>query len=221
MPDDSSVQKYFEETAREFDEIYDRGNSIFKKVINKVFRKAMYERVALTLKYCQDPSKTVLDIGCGSGRVSLLLAEKGLKVTGIDYSIEMIKLANEYLEKYQENSDGKLNVEFIVGNFMKEFNKKDTYDITLALGVFDYMRDPRPLLEKIKLITREIMIASYPARYTWQMPIRKIWLWSKNCPVYFYTEKMVKELYTSMGITEVEIVKLPAVYFVKASLASS
>jgi len=50
----------------------------------------MRERVALTLQECKDSNKTVLDIGCGSGRVALLLADKGMKVTGIDYSSKMI-----------------------------------------------------------------------------------------------------------------------------------
>lgn len=37
----------------------------------------------------------VLDLGCGPGRDSRYLAEKGCKVIGIDYSSEMIKLARK------------------------------------------------------------------------------------------------------------------------------
>ena len=51
---------------------------------------------------------TVLDVGCGAGRVSVALAKKGYVVTGLDFLPEMIELANR-----QANSHG-INVEFKV-----------------------------------------------------------------------------------------------------------
>jgi ubiquinone/menaquinone biosynthesis C-methylase UbiE len=36
-----------------------------------------------------------LDVGCGNGRHSSLLAEQGLDVVGIDFSMEMVKLASD------------------------------------------------------------------------------------------------------------------------------
>lgn len=41
------------------------------------------------------PGFSILDVGCGSGLKSKYLIEKGFKVTGIDFSEEMIKLCNE------------------------------------------------------------------------------------------------------------------------------
>lgn len=37
--------------------------------------------------------KTILDIGCGTGNLSLLLADAGARVSGIDLDTEMIKMA--------------------------------------------------------------------------------------------------------------------------------
>ena len=213
MKNDEDVKTYFKETAEEFDGIYDNQGGIFKRIVNKVFRKGMYERVALTLQECQGSNKTVLDIGCGSGRISFLLAEKGMKITGIDYSSEMIELANEYLKKYKNS----INIEFICCDFMKDFSSNELFDITLALGVFDYIKDPRLFLKKMNYLTKEKMIAYYPAKFAFQAPIRKVWLWKRNCPVYFYTKRELKRIYDSIGITNYKIVKITAGYMVIAN----
>ena len=216
---DEFVKQYFKDTAKEFDEIYDNSGSILKRLINKAFRNGMHERVTKTLKICQGNNKTLLDIGCGSGRIALLLAEKGIKIKGIDYSSEMIDLAKVYLEKYKSSTSRKLNVEFICCDFLHEFNNKELFDITLALGVFDYVKYPIPLLEKMKKFTKEKIIASYPARFTFQTPIRKVWLWTKSCPSYFYTENKIKHIYNSVGISNYEIIKISAGYLVKANIS--
>lgn len=216
MKNDKDVKKYFEDTAEDFDEIYDNKGDTVKRFINKVFRKGIRERFILALQECESGNKAILDIGCGSGRISLPLAENGAKVTGIDYSSQMIELANKYLINYEANTNTKLNAEFICCDFMGDFNSNELFDITLALGVFDYIKYPIPFLEKMKNLTTEKIIASYPAKFTFQTPIRKVWLYTKNCPVYFYTERKLASMYNSIGITNYEIIKASAGYLVKA-----
>ncbi|QQR40090.1 class I SAM-dependent methyltransferase [Devosia rhizoryzae] len=52
----------------------------------------------------------MLDVGCGTGSLSLLLAEAGHQVTGIDFSPAMIQRA---IEKAR---DAELQVDFLVGD---------------------------------------------------------------------------------------------------------
>jgi SAM-dependent methyltransferase len=42
-------------------------------------------------------AKSVLDLGCGTGRHDLLLAERGYEVAGVDQSAEMLAVANSHL----------------------------------------------------------------------------------------------------------------------------
>lgn len=57
--------------------------------------KENYERFLKNLKH----NAYILDFGCGSGRDSKYFLEKGYKVKAIDGSIEMCKLASEYINQ--------------------------------------------------------------------------------------------------------------------------
>ncbi len=63
---------------------------------DKDYRKEADYVHALIQKYAPD-SKTILDLGCGTGRHDFLLAEKGYSVTGVDISEQMLSIANAQL----------------------------------------------------------------------------------------------------------------------------
>jgi len=52
--------------------------------------KRVYDRVAQCAR-----GPEVLDLGCGTGSVALRLARRGLRVTGVDLSAEMLELARQ------------------------------------------------------------------------------------------------------------------------------
>lgn len=206
------IKGYFERKAKEFDELYDNQGSLFQMMVNKIFRKGLYERAYITLKECGDVrGKRILDVGCGSGRISVPLAERRAVVVGIDYSLSMINLAKNFAKEREIEE----NIDFKCVDFMLDFNE-GLFDITLALGVFDYIQNPIPFLSKMKTLTTEQILASYPARFTPQAPIRKLWLYTRKCPVYFYTKREIDRIYKAMELTSYEIIDYSAGYLVKA-----
>lgn len=50
-------------------------------------------------KECKSKPELVLDLGCGTGKMTLELAGRGYDMTGIDYSIEMLDIARNEAEK--------------------------------------------------------------------------------------------------------------------------
>jgi 2-polyprenyl-3-methyl-5-hydroxy-6-metoxy-1,4-benzoquinol methylase len=216
MREDSKVKNYFTRAAKDFDDIYENRGGPIKKLANALFRKGMRERFDLTLQFCGSGDKSVLDIGCGAGRFTIPLAERGMNVVGIDYSSEMIHLADQYVEMHCKKGAGPFMVKHFCCDFLNEFIFEEKFDITLAIGVLDYLKNPVPFMKKMKDVTRGIMITSFPAKYTPQMPIRKMWLATKDCPVYFYTRATIADLYASAGIQEYEINPIAAGYLVKA-----
>ncbi len=69
---------------------------------------------------------SILDIACGSGRHSILLAKRGYKVTGVDLSKRLLIEAN--LAAQREN----LNIEFIEAD-IRNFNSDKKFDLVLNL----------------------------------------------------------------------------------------
>lgn len=82
----------------------------------------MAKRFALTLEECKDIyGKSILEIGCGSGRYSVELAKrKAACVLGIDFSENMLRLA----QKYATDNHVSNICEFIAADFITcEFKK--------------------------------------------------------------------------------------------------
>lgn len=50
-------------------------------------------------KECKARPELVLDLGCGTGKMTLELARRGYDMTGIDYSFEMLDIARNEAEK--------------------------------------------------------------------------------------------------------------------------
>lgn len=73
-------------------------------------------------------AKSILDLGCGTGRHAILLAEKGYEVTGVDRSEEMLAVANAQLSTF--NSQRFCN--FHLGD-IRSIRLDRTFDVVVSL----------------------------------------------------------------------------------------
>jgi len=171
----SASDESWEGVAKELDAFYKKEKDALWRAIDKVFRSNVTERIDLTLLECKSVNgKSILDIGCGLGLLAAELKRKGALITSLKLSIA--------------NIDMTIRDEFIYNDIEEDF------DISLALGVFDYIKDPSPFLRKMHSVTREKCIMSFASAFAFQVPLRIIWLRSKKCPVYFYTKEGIKRL---------------------------
>lgn len=74
----------------------DYYNKNAKKYSSETFSVEFEKQRGILLKYLK-PGSHILDLGCGSGRDSKVFIEKGYKVTAMDGSIELSKIASEYI----------------------------------------------------------------------------------------------------------------------------
>ena len=201
---DSRTQRYFDHHAAQFDSIYHEGQP-FQRALNRTFRKAIYQRFAITFEQSEPiAGKTVLDIGCGSGRYAVEFAKRGAaRVVGVDYAPGMLALAREYAAASGVAS----RCEFVPGDFTTQvINQR--FDLAIAIGVFDYQDKPVEFMRKMVGHCSGRIIATFPGRSLLRMPLRKFRYWLGNCPVLFYREQEVRDIGTRAGLRRVNIVPI-------------
>ncbi len=194
----STVKEYFNGCAERFDGYYtEKKRSFYQEIIHKKLRQpGLVKRFETTINILGNvEGKRILDVGCGSGIYSIFLASKGAIMTGIDFSKEMINLA----EKNAANEN--VLVDFMVCDFL-EFTSLIKFDTVMLIGVFDYVPPNLQLtiLQKAWSLTDNIVVTTFPRKYAYQSLLRKIWLKKNHCPVYFYTMDNIKQLSRRLGL---------------------
>ena len=92
---------------------------------------------------------SILEIGCGTGRVALRLALEGIPVTGLDLSPEM-------LESARQKSQGVSKVRWVEGD-MKDFDLRERFDLIVIPGhSFQFMLTPSEQIGCLKCIQRHM-----------------------------------------------------------------
>lgn len=96
------------------------------------------------------PIKSILNLGCGTGSHDFILAEKGLKVTGIDLSEGMLRQAkNKAAEKGVE-------IEFHIGD-VRNVNLNQKFDLVISLfHVASYQNTNEDLLGYFKTAAKHL-----------------------------------------------------------------
>jgi 2-polyprenyl-3-methyl-5-hydroxy-6-metoxy-1,4-benzoquinol methylase len=218
MQSEDQVKAHFRKQAVRFDTIYEDKKRFWQKLVDKFFRQVVKDRFDLTFREITElEGKSILDVGCGSGRYALEFARRGAdRIIGIDYAQEMIELAKSYAEKTKENA----GCRFVCGDFA-DYDFGEQFDYAVAMGFFDYLKNPSAYLAKMKNLTRSEIIASFPKKRTFRGAIRKIRLFLAGCPVRFYSRREIEGLLRENQISEYRIFELSRDLIIIAQISQS
>lgn len=89
--------------------------------------------------------KEVLDIGCGTGRYSIELANKGAKVTAVDFCKPMLKIA--------KRKAGKLDIRFVYSD-LKKIPLRQKFDIVICNLVLSHVEDLGNALKEVSRLVK-------------------------------------------------------------------
>ncbi|MDH3443830.1 MAG: class I SAM-dependent methyltransferase, partial [Deltaproteobacteria bacterium] len=135
------------------------------------------------------------------------------RVVGVDFAEAMIGLAREAAAQAGVAD----RCEFRVGAF-PDAVPDGPFDASTANGFFDYVPEPVPVIRRMRELTRETMIMSFPKAYEWRVPVRRARFWLNGCPLYLYTEKKVRSILKQAEVNRYDWIDLDRDYLVVAHL---
>ncbi len=203
-----TVRRRFEQDAKSFDAIYRLERSPFWRWVNMTFRKAVFERYNITFEQAGDVTgKEILDVGCGSGVYAVDFAQRGARrVVGVDLAGNMLELARQEAERHQVAD----RCEFIQADFL-ELDLKDTFDISIAMGVFDYVPNQAAFLRKMVALTTDKVIVAFPGHSLLREPARRLrYKLAGKGDIYLYSQDNVERIAREAGLPDKEIIRIPS-----------
>ena len=218
-PDSESrrVGEFFHGYAVDFDSIYGGKRNPVSRLLDRLFRRAMVLRFALTRRDLALPKyQRVLDVGCGSGRYALELLRMGKDVTGVDLAAGMLEVA----QRVCSAEFPKDRYRFFQGGYPGT-DPGGPFDAALLIGFFDYIRDADAVITALRKDVTGIFVASFPRGGGVLALQRKLRYRMRGVPLYFYTEASISILMKRAGITDFTITDLGRDMYVRAELPRS
>lgn len=90
-----------------------------------------------------EPGMKVLDVGCGTGNLSLRLARMGCSVAGVDVSENMLAVA-----RIKAASEG-VEAEFAIMDALALGFADETFDAAVSMAAFEFIADRKKALEEM------------------------------------------------------------------------
>lgn len=140
------MTKYYEVYEDRYKKVYKAGMSFWRydHDKNKSPKAEINETVNAIIKTecIPSPPAQLIDLGCGEGWWSIVWAEKGYAVTGVDIAFSSIKKAKQLAAR------ANAHVVFTVGDILNLSNiPKESYDIVFESQCFQHMIFDRDRLQ--------------------------------------------------------------------------
>jgi cyclopropane fatty-acyl-phospholipid synthase-like methyltransferase len=218
MNQSGRVARHWDEKAESFDGIYSGQKSRVGRLWDRLTRRNIGDRFVWTLAKLGDVTEQrLLDVGCGSGRLAVELAERGARqVVGLDVATHMLELARTaardrgVAERCDFISEDALTAQL-----------EGPFDAAFSLGVFDYVTEPSALLRRMVAVTPGLILISFPTRWSLRAPARWISYRLRSHPLRLYSRKEILRLCAAEGLASVEITRSGPIYLLAARVSSA
>jgi SAM-dependent methyltransferase len=101
--------------------------------------------------------RSIVDVGTGTGRAAIGLARRGARVTGVDASPEMLRVARD------RAAAERLDVTFDVGDAHRLVYSDRAFDCAVSLRVLMHTPDWRQCLAELCRVADDRVVVDYPA----------------------------------------------------------
>ena len=194
-------KKYFASFADDYHRAFEGGGrNRFHHLINRLFRKKTFQRrtevIRTLLEQYGVSGKRVLDLGCGSGEVSIEAARLGASVTGLDIVPDMVAIARAEAARAGVSDHATFRVHDIVRDAVPQT------DIAMMVGVIEYYSDLDPILGKVCGATTERLIICDTRGPWWRRTLRYGLARLKRFYLYYHAPDAVAAIARRHGFRE-------------------
>lgn len=202
--DADAAQRYFSSFASDYHRAFEgSGEHFLHRTLNRLFRRKTFQ---LRTRVVEDmltrhglSGKDVLDVGCGSGEISLIAAKLGAKrVTGFDIVPDMIALASRQAAATPWADRFRFEVRNIVHDVIPPS------DVTLIVAVIEYYAQIDDLLRRVAHGTRELLIVVDTRGPLWRRLMRYALARYKGFHLYYHPADEVSQIVRGAGFREAQ-----------------
>lgn len=144
-------------TEKHFDKYQKRGSIHWHEMTSRdlrrfnAFQQARYDWILRMAG--KIAGQKVLDLGCGDGPLSYLLAKKGAQVIGVDNEDLGLKFARENLAS--KSAEGPLHCEFVLASAYKLPFADESFDLVVNCEVIEHLAESKLMLAEIKRVLKK------------------------------------------------------------------
>jgi 2-polyprenyl-3-methyl-5-hydroxy-6-metoxy-1,4-benzoquinol methylase len=135
-----------DEFTRESNKVFLRRLDVFPQAFKMSFWENHFELKSFN-DYLEIGGK-MLDFGCGSGHLDIMLARSGRTVQGIDLSPIGISIANYF--KSKEDGSVQARLGFSIADVINDRPTGELFDSAWSAHVFEHISDPAPVLNGLR-----------------------------------------------------------------------
>jgi ubiquinone/menaquinone biosynthesis C-methylase UbiE len=136
----------FDQAATAWDALYDASD--FGSIA--YYRSRLERTLAWVDELALPPGSKVLEIGFGAGRTAIALAERGLRVTGVDTGERMLEVATQGAA----HAGLAASIDLGIGDAEQLEAADSSFDLVLALGVMPWLDHPARGVREMGRVTR-------------------------------------------------------------------
>ncbi|MDQ2049309.1 class I SAM-dependent methyltransferase [Natronolimnohabitans sp. A-GB9] len=141
--------------------------------------------------------RNILEIACGTGRFTVMLAEQGADVVGLDISAAMLQQGR----KKSQNAELEGTLEFLRGDAGRLPFPDDHFDTVIAMRFFHLADDPKAFLEEMRRVSRDQIVFDTFNRFS----ARSVYNWALPMGSRLYSRSEVAILLAKTDLTLVDV----------------
>jgi SAM-dependent methyltransferase len=200
--DVAAAKGYFSSFALDYHRAFEgTGENFLHRTLNRLFRRKTFQLRTTVVEEILTKhglgGKSVLDLGCGSGEISLIAAKLGARsVTGFDIVPDMIALAREQTAAAGVPTQFQFAVRDVTHDALPPA------DVTLIVAVIEYYARIEELLTRIAHGTGELLIVVDTRGPLWRRLLRYGLAWYKGFNLYYHPADDVARIVKATGLVE-------------------